>query len=42
MKWRSEALDAPSWLWSSVIERLGMHEAAYPEHRRLYALAHRD
>ena len=42
MKGRSEALDAPSWLWSSVVELLGLHEAAYLEHCRLYALAHRD
>jgi uncharacterized protein (DUF2252 family) len=26
---RSMALDAPSWLWSSVVELLGTHEAAY-------------
>jgi uncharacterized protein (DUF2252 family) len=35
---RSAALDAPSWLWSSVVELLGLHEAAYLEHCRQYAL----
>ncbi|MGV8928861.1 MAG: DUF2252 family protein [Brevundimonas sp.] len=38
----STALDAPSWLWSNVVELLGLHEAAYLEHCRLYALAHAD
>jgi uncharacterized protein (DUF2252 family) len=32
-------LDAPSWLWSSVVELLGLHEAAYLDHCRRYALA---
>lgn len=32
-------LDAPSWLWSSVVELIGLHEAAYLEHCRLYALS---
>jgi len=36
---RSEKLDAPSWLWSSVVELVGTHEAAYLEHCRRYALA---
>jgi uncharacterized protein (DUF2252 family) len=31
-------LDAPSWLWSSVIELIGIHERAYLEHCRRYAL----
>ncbi|MDB5421984.1 MAG: hypothetical protein JWR59_1931, partial [Brevundimonas sp.] len=35
---RSAVLDAPSWLWSSVVELLGLHEAAYLEHCRQYAL----
>jgi uncharacterized protein (DUF2252 family) len=34
-------LNAPSWLWSSVVELASAHEAAYLEHCRLYALAHR-
>ena len=38
----SSALDAPSWLWSSVVELLGLHEAAYLDHCRLYALDHGD
>jgi uncharacterized protein (DUF2252 family) len=35
---RSSALDAPSWLWSSVVELASAHEAAYLEHCRRYAL----
>jgi uncharacterized protein (DUF2252 family) len=35
---RSGALDAPSWLWSSVVELASRHEAAYLEHCRRYAL----
>ncbi len=31
-------LDAPSWLWSSVVELASAHEAAYLEHCRRYAL----
>jgi uncharacterized protein (DUF2252 family) len=36
---RSAQLDAPSWLWSSVVELASTHEAAYLEHCRRYALA---
>jgi uncharacterized protein (DUF2252 family) len=36
---RSARLDAPSWLWSSVVELASAHEAAYLEHCRQYALA---
>jgi uncharacterized protein (DUF2252 family) len=32
-------LDAPSWLWSAVIELVGIHEEAYLEHCRKFALA---
>ncbi len=32
-------LDAPSWLWNSVVDLVGTHEAAYLEHCRRYALA---
>ena len=32
-------LDAPSWLWRSVVELSGAHEAGYLEHCRAYALA---
>lgn len=35
----TRSLDAPTWLWSSVVELLGLHEAAYLEHCRQYALA---
>jgi uncharacterized protein (DUF2252 family) len=36
---RSSRLDAPSWLWSSVVELASAHEAAYLEHCRRYALS---
>jgi len=35
---RSKALDAPSWLWSSIVALLACHEAAYLEHCRKYAM----
>jgi uncharacterized protein (DUF2252 family) len=35
---KSAPLDAPSWLWSSVVELASAHEAAYLEHCRRYAL----
>ena len=31
-------LDAPSWLWRSVVDLMGSHEVAYLEHCRKYAL----
>jgi uncharacterized protein (DUF2252 family) len=31
-------LEAPSWLWSSVVELVGVHERAYLEHCRRFAL----
>ncbi|HYP87483.1 MAG TPA: DUF2252 family protein [Polyangiaceae bacterium] len=31
-------LEAPSWLWNSVVELVGVHERAYLEHCRRYAL----
>src|ERR1700730_6000617 len=34
---RVSGLDAPSWLWSSVVELVANHEAAYLEHCRKYA-----
>ena len=34
---RSKTLDAPSWLWLSVVELIGRHEVAYLEHCRKYA-----
>ena len=36
---RSKSMDAPSWLWSSVVDLVATHEAAYLEHCRRYALA---
>ena len=42
--WRDElrrrhtvTLDAPSWLWTSVVELVAGHEAAYLDHCRRYA-----
>ncbi len=35
---RSASLDAPTWLWTSVVELLASHERAYLEHCRKYAL----
>jgi uncharacterized protein (DUF2252 family) len=34
---RSKTLDAPSWLWSGVVELVGRHEVAYLEHCRRFA-----
>ena len=34
---RSKSLDAPSWLWTSVVDLMAEHEAAYLEHCRRYA-----
>jgi len=36
---RTVALEAPTWLWSSVVTLLSIHEGAYLEHCRLFALA---
>lgn len=43
--WRNElskssmrSMDAPSWLWSSVVALVGVHERAYLDHCRRYAL----
>ena len=35
---RPKSLDAPSWLWTSVVDLVATHEAAYLEHCRKYAL----
>lgn len=35
---RTGGLDAPSWLWTSVVELIAAHEAAYLEHCRRHAL----
>jgi uncharacterized protein (DUF2252 family) len=44
--WQSEIMrdtdggsEAPSWLWSSVVELAGRHEVGYLEHCRRYATA---
>lgn len=36
---RRGQIDAPSWLWESVVSLAGSHEAGYLEHCRRYALA---
>ncbi|WP_020474633.1 DUF2252 domain-containing protein [Zavarzinella formosa] len=45
-KWQSEmsrnhskTMDAPHWLWSSVVELVASHEGGYLEHCRKYAMA---
>ena len=35
---RSKSLDAPSWLWNSIVDLVAAHEAAYLQHCRRYAL----
>jgi hypothetical protein len=36
----SKTLDAPSWLWSSIVDLVGIHESSYLEHcRKLTAAA---
>jgi uncharacterized protein (DUF2252 family) len=35
---KAARLDAPSWLWSCVVDLASTHEAAYLEHCRRYAL----
>jgi uncharacterized protein (DUF2252 family) len=37
---RTNNIDAPSWLWSAVVDLVGLHERAYLEHCRRYALEH--
>jgi uncharacterized protein (DUF2252 family) len=46
LRWRKEllarhskTLDAPSWLWTSVVDLVGVHESAYLEHCRRFPLA---
>jgi uncharacterized protein (DUF2252 family) len=34
---RSKTLEAPSWLWTSVVSLIGSHEVAYLEHCRRFA-----
>jgi uncharacterized protein (DUF2252 family) len=38
-KTRRSAIDAPTWLWSSVVELISAHEVAYLDHCRRYALS---
>ena len=35
---RSQDIDAPSWLWTSIVELMASHEAGYLEHCRRYSL----
>ena len=35
---RSKSLDAPSWLWNSIVDLVATHEAAYLQHCRRYAM----
>jgi uncharacterized protein (DUF2252 family) len=37
---RTRDLDAPTWLWKAVVELLAIHEKAYLDHCRRYALSH--
>jgi uncharacterized protein (DUF2252 family) len=34
---RTKNIDAPSWLWTSVVQLVGIHESAYLEHCKQYA-----
>lgn len=36
---RRGAIDAPTWLWESIVSLAGSHEAGYLDHCRRYALA---
>jgi uncharacterized protein (DUF2252 family) len=36
---RAKNLNAPSWLWKSTAELVGLHEASYLEHCRKFALS---
>ena len=35
---KSKSLDAPTWLWNSVVDLVGTHERGYLEHCRRFAL----
>lgn len=37
-KQRSKTMDAPSWLWRSIVELVKEHEAGYLEHCRKFAM----
>jgi uncharacterized protein (DUF2252 family) len=36
---RMKILDAPNWLWRGLVQLVGLHEHAYLEHCRRFALA---
>ncbi|MBB5318224.1 DUF2252 family protein [Tunturibacter empetritectus] len=36
---QSKTLNAPGWMWTSIVELIASHETAYLEHCRLYATA---
>ncbi len=36
---QSKTLDAPGWMWRSVVELIASHETAYLDHCRRYAMA---
>jgi uncharacterized protein (DUF2252 family) len=36
---RTKNLDAPSWLWKSTVELVGLYEASYLDHCRKFALS---
>ncbi len=38
-KTHKATLETPWWLWTSVVELIGMHEAAYLDHCRRFALS---
>lgn len=37
---QSKTIDAPFWLWRSIVELMSVHEAGYLEHCHRYALSH--
>ncbi|KAF1013605.1 MAG: hypothetical protein GAK29_04728 [Acinetobacter bereziniae] len=37
---QSKTIDAPFWLWRSIVELISVHEAGYLNHCRRYALSH--
>jgi uncharacterized protein (DUF2252 family) len=39
---RTKTLDAPSWLWTSVVDLIMAHEGAYLDHCRRYAAREED
>lgn len=38
LRHRSKNIDAPSWLWTALVDLVGLHERAYLEHCRRHAL----